>query len=254
MAIPAPKSSDPESRWVRYARRLASALKHPLVIAVLAGAAGALLFPWFTRQWQDRQGELALKQNLVEQIATTSTTAVRRAISLVSGDVRAAGGEDGESFADVYPVLRNSWLISRASARAAIVTYFPETQPCWYKYERVVAAFIGLHDKNEKSRLAKIALIRDYVRSDLTQADVVPGYSASGSDGCKPLSSLPRIVQARYHQLADSMKWNRFNDLDMPAFSNEYAKLGELLLIGQDRIITSIVSTEAKSFYHGLFN
>jgi hypothetical protein len=119
-------------------------LRHPLVIAVLAAAFSALLIPHFTRQWQDRQREQELKQSLLEEVSTSSTTAVRQAISLAGGQNRAAGGETGEGASDIYAVLRNSWLIRRASPRSRIIVYFPNLYGCWYSYERAVADFLSL--------------------------------------------------------------------------------------------------------------
>jgi Tfp pilus assembly protein FimT len=76
--------------------RFGSLLRHPLTISLIAAAFAALLVPQFTRQWQDRQKEQEIKQRLLDQISVASTTAVRQGISLVNGQVRAAGGEDGE--------------------------------------------------------------------------------------------------------------------------------------------------------------
>jgi hypothetical protein len=220
---------------------IAGVLRHPLVIALISGALAALLFPWFTRQWQDRQSELALKQSLVERIAGSSTTAVRQGVSLVNGQLRAAGGRPGESRAQIYAVLRNSWLIKRATARSAIVTYFPDLQSCWHRYELVTADFLGLGDPNLAARKAKAENIRLYVQ-------------AEPKDVCKPLSALPADVASRYRELQTKTKWGAFaRSTETARFRNAYAILAELLLIDKDRIIKSIVSADAASFYHGPF-
>src|SRR5438552_85306 len=90
-----------------FVAKLGPFFRHPLVIAVLAAAFSALLIPQVTRQWQDRQREQDLKQSLLEEISTTSTTAVRQGISLANGRLRAAGGAAGENAGDVYAALRN---------------------------------------------------------------------------------------------------------------------------------------------------
>jgi hypothetical protein len=220
---------------------VAGVLRHPLVIALISGALAALLFPWFTRQWQDRQKELALKQSLVDQIATSSTSVVRHGVSLVNGQVRAAGGQPGESPAEIYAVLRNSWLIERASARSAIVTYFPDLQSCWYRYERVIASFLGLVDRDLRKRKGKVEEIEGYVQ-------------AEPKDVCKPLSTLPAVVISRYRDLQGLLKWDAFEqNTDTATFRGAYAILAELLLIDKDRLIKSIVSADAETFYHGPF-
>ena len=199
--------------------KIAGVLRHPLVIALISGALAALLFPWFTRQWQDRQRELALKQDLVERIATSSTTAVRHGVSLLNGQLRSAGGQPGESRAQIYAVLRNSWLIERATARSAIVTYFPHLQSCWHRYELVSADFLGLGDPNLAARRAKAESIRLYVE-------------AEPKDVCKPLSALPAEVVSRYRELQTKIRWGAFErPAETARFRNAYAILAELLLI-----------------------
>ena len=234
------------------ASRIGRFLKHPLVIACLGALFAAFLLPFVTRQWQDRQKELELKQGLVDQIATTTTTAVRRGVSLIQGQTRAAGGETGEEPAEVYALLRNSWLINRASARSRITTYFPDLQSCWYAYERVVADFLGLVDGTAAGRRGRAPAISEYINKEQP-------------DNCEPLASLPEDVQSRYAELKQKINWSALGKPDAsaqgandapvhpPGFNGAHAILAELVLIHQDRLIKSIVRSDAKSFYHGPF-
>jgi hypothetical protein len=174
---------------------------------------------------------------------------VRQGISLVNGHVRAAGGETGEDTDQIYPVLRNSWLIQRASARSTIITYFPDLDACWYSYERVLADYLGLVVADEESRAARVDMIRRYVDADFSQSYVERGVA----DTCAPLSTLPANVQRRFQELKDAIGWDALTfPTDNPRFRNVYAALGEALLIGKERIITTIVDTPARGFHHGV--
>src|SRR4051794_18877033 len=113
--------------WVRVGRFLSQ----PLVIAILAAAFSALVIPELTRQWQDTQNERDLKQSLLEQISTSGTAAISRALSLADGQLLAAGGQPGESRGNVYQRLRDTWFTDRADARSRILVYFPSLYTCW---------------------------------------------------------------------------------------------------------------------------
>jgi len=233
--------------------KLGPFLRHPLVIAVLAGAFSALLIPQITREWQDRQREQELKQSLLEEISNSSTTAVRQGIALASGHARAAGGQEGQGVGDVYLVLRNSWLIRRASSRSRIIVYFPNLYACWYSYERAVSDYLSLAvaDKtpaDESGRRARVRSLRRYVNADFAQSYVDPG----APDGCKPLRELPEIVQSRFRQLKDATGWTALTSTHNRRFQAVYAVLGEQLIVGMERIITTIVKTQAKGFSHGI--
>ena len=233
--------------------KLGPFLRHPLVIAVLAGAFSALLIPQITREWQDRQREQDLKQSLLEEISTSSTAAVRQAISLASGHARAAGGAEGEDAGDIYHAVRNSWLIRRASARSRIVVYFPNLYACWYSYERAVSDYLSLAvaDKtpaDESGRRARVRSLRRYVNADFAQSYIDP----TAPDGCKPLRGLPEVVQSRFGQLKDATGWTALTSTHTRGFQAVYAVLGEELIIGMERIITTIVKTPAKGFSHGI--
>jgi hypothetical protein len=230
--------------------KAAAFLRHPLVIAVLAAAFSALLIPQVTREWQDRQKEQDLKQSLLGEISTSSTSAVRSSISLAGGHLRAAGGEQGEDAGDVYQQLRNDWLVRRASARARIAVYFPQLYACWYSFERATADFLSLAvPGDEASRRARVASLQRYVNADFAESYIDPGTK----DGCRPLQKLPPVVQARFAQLKDATRWPALESKDARGFGAAYAVLGEELIIGMERVIDTIVATPARGFSHGLF-
>lgn len=246
--LPKSKRDPPErpSFW----SKLGSILRHPLVIAALAATFSALLIPQITREWQDRQKEQDLKQSILQEVSTSSTTAVRHSISLVQGQLRAAGGEPGEAAPEVYALLRNSWLIDRATARARIVTYFPQLYSCWYSYERAVADFIGLFTANSSSRNDRAGLLERYVSNHFAKSYGPPEVA----DPCMTVDRLPSVAQARLTVLERALAWNA---LTLPTsdehFRNAYAILGEALLIDMDRITATIAKAPAEGFSHGPF-
>ena len=191
-----------------------------------------------------------MKQSLLEEISTSSTTAVRQGVSLAMGQTRAAGGEHGETASEIYPVLRNSWLIRRASARSRVIVYFPRLYDCWYSYERAVADFLSLSPGGGESSAERIQSLETYVNDDFatTYGD------ERASDGCAPLGDLPAVVQTRFDQLkGGAIKWPALgHKSENTAFRNSYAALAEALLIGMERIVDTVEKTPAEGFSHGI--
>ncbi len=254
--------------------KLGSFLKHPLVLLVLGGIFTAVLIPQVTRQWQDRQHEQEIKRSLLEEISTAATTAVRQANSLVTAchepppnpggadtpkavcaklpseqQVRAAGGEKGESIPEIYAVLKNSWLIRRSTARSRINTYFPDLYSCWYSYEHALSDYIGLATQYPNSKKARLRTLRAYVRADLAHVYGKPAAEVA----CAALRDLPYSVRFRFRQLKGKMRWPALAYPTWhPRFKQEYAKLGELLEIAGERMIITIVNADAAGFSHGI--
>jgi len=219
------------------------------VIAVLAGVFSALLIPQVTREWQDRQKEQDVKQSLLEAISTSSTTAVRRSISLAGGHPAAAGAGTGENAGDVYLQLRNDWLIQRASARARILVYFPGLYGCWYSLERAVADYLSLGVPGDAtSRRVRVDSLQRYIGADFAHSYASPDQS----DGCRSLAKLPPVVQTRFAQLKASTRWSALAT-GRHGFGNAYAVVGEELTTGMERVIVSILQTPARGFSHGVF-
>jgi hypothetical protein len=245
------------------------------VLLVLGGVFSALLIPQITREWQDRQSEKEIKRSLLEEISTSATTAIRQGNSLVtacvepsaepakgakpgpvcaptppSKQLRAAGGEPGENVSEVYAVLRNTWLIRRSTARSRIITYFPDLYGCWYSYERAIADYLGLVTQYPNSKKVRARDLMAYVDADFADVYSQPGVA---EEGCEPLDQLPTRVEKRFEELRAAMQWRA---LDFPTwhsrFKGEYAKLGELLEIGGERIIMTIVKAHAAGFSHGI--
>jgi len=232
---------------------VARVFRHPLAITLLAGAFTAIFLPQLTRQWQDRQKERALKQSLLEQISTSSATAVTQGISFVKGQLIAAGGAPGQDGETVYAILRNSWIVHRASARSTIITYFPNVDSCWYSYERAVSDFISLSaDNYAPNRRQRVKDIRRYVESDFAESYVEPGMT---DEACAPLQELPPAIQDRFHVLEGVLDWESLihPTTDQRFSRSVYAALGEALLIGGETIIRTIRSSDAEDFSHGIF-
>lgn len=217
--------------------RVAGWLAHPLVVTAVSALLASVLIPLFTRQWQDRQKELDLKRNLVETIAGSSTSAVRSAISLALGHVQAAGGDPKEPAGEVYPQLSNTWLIQRAITRSTIGTYFPAQEDCWYRYSDMLTSYLSLV-AGKRGHAGAVAEIRSFVAQ---------------RDTCQRVPDLPSVAQTRYGTLLSRIKWTDLDSTSKVGFAGSYSALGELLLIGKDGIVKSIVAADARGYYHGVF-
>lgn len=298
MTVTITEEADPEKHAAEPSRkppagaRIGSFLKHPLVLVVLGGVFTALLIPQVTREWQDRQREQEIKQSLLEEISTSATTAVRQGNSLVGAcvqpsskpaneaegvrvcapsppakSVRAAGGEPGEDIPEIYAVLRNAWLIERATARSRIITYFPDLYSCWYSYERALTDYLGLVSQHPNTKKTRVGDLNEFVDVDL--ADVYGKPYGRKEEACAPLEDLPENVQVRFNQLKGGQRvtspksdfkrrqggigWDALTYPTWhPRFKAEYAKLGELLEIAAERVVVTIANADAKGFSHGL--
>jgi hypothetical protein len=227
-------------------------------VVTLAGAIlAAVLIPLFTRQWQDRQKELDLKRALVAQIAESSSTAVRGAISVERGRLRAAGGDVGERADDVYGTLLDAWLVQRATTESMIATYFPDLGDCWFKYSDAISDFVEMapavrkaasqpgsqtqapgkaRAKVDKKRAPKVKELKGYI--DDTQE-------------CQQIDKLPLVEQGHYDGVTN---WKALKSTDNKQFRGAYEKLGPALLIGRDGIVKRIVASDARGFSHGPFH
>jgi hypothetical protein len=240
---------------------LGRVLKHPLVIALLAATFTAIFLPQFTRQWQDRQKERALKQTLLEQMSNASNTAVTQAISFAHGLLVAAGAGPGEDGKTAYALLRNSWIVRRAGIESTILTYFPKVDSCWYSYELAISDFISLSaDNNALNRKTRVSDIRRYLESNFARSYVWPRKT---DPACARLQELPLMIRARLRKdklTLDASKngrsnWDRLTlPTTDPHFSRgAYAVLGEALLFGDETIIRTVSTSNAKDFAHGWF-
>jgi hypothetical protein len=256
---------------------IGSVLKHPLFLAVLGAVFSLLLIPQITREWQDRQKEQEIKDSLLEQISTLSTTAVRQGNSLVTAcaeptstakdktdtavtavcapvsettQIRAAGGQPGEDIPEIYSVLKNSWLIERAIPRSTIITYFPHLYSCWYSYERALADYLGLVTQYPKTKAVRVGNLKAYVDGRFVYVYSQPTVR---ENQCASVQDLPPDVQARFEALKDATHWTA---LTYPTwhyrFKQEYAKLGEELEIAMERITMTVASADANGFSHGI--
>jgi hypothetical protein len=92
-------------------------------------------------------------------------------------------------------------------------------------------------------------LLRQYVNANFAHSYVDPTVA----DGCTSLGHLPQVIQSRFKQLEAAANWNALTlSSDKSAFRDSYAVLGEALIIGMERIITTIETTPARGFSHGI--
>lgn len=225
-------------------------LSHPLFVTAVAGVFGVLL----TRGWQDRQASNSLKQNLLSQLATSTATALGHAQSLAKDLPKAAGGDKGDRVVTVYNELRDSWATQRAAIRSQMVVFFPGLYTCWYSFDTAVNDYLSLSPSRKPGALAnqkeRATALMNYVNSDFAKSYVSPGSgNLEVNDTCKPLSTLPPVLQSRFAHLKASTNWGKLASLTTtPGFSDAYAIVGEELGIDMERIINTVVRTPAKGF------
>jgi hypothetical protein len=207
---------------------LAAAMRHPLVvggtIAFLSAVFASILVPAFTRSWQDRPRELALKRALVEQIATASTKAI------LTG--KYYGFAPGRSEAKLarrvsdYTKASREWQVVSSVIGSQLTTYFGKTSlPYrWQAYEGAVTFYLALETRSEGSSEIWIdSLARNF-------------------------RLLPLDDPA-----ADSLRRDFIRNGPSEDDSTRRLNISYLLEDERDQIETLIVRSEASGFSHGFW-
>ena len=228
-------------------------LNRPLMIAILAASFSALFLPQITRQWQDNQSQRNLKETLLQQISASGTAAISHGLSLSDGELIAAGAtQSAETPGNVYQSLRDTWFTARAEARSSVLVYFPALYTCWYSFDHAVSDYLSLGAGDRSA--SRITDLKQYVGSSFADSYVAP----TTPDGCRPLAQLPAAVRNRFGQLQAISIWPALalptTDVRSTAkFRDAYAVLAEELDIAMERVIYTIVKSNAQGFSHGVF-
>ena len=226
-------------------QKVGAVLTHPLFITLVAAVLGSFLLPGLTRSWADRQSQNTLKQDLVEQISTSTEQALSQAQSLAKGDV----GTD-------YTALKTSWNTSRQVVRPQLVVYFPKMFGCWYSFDNAVSDYTSLAgDTDAGNRKERVAALEAYIGSGFASGYVSPGSGVEPStpDGCRPLGSIPPVLQQRFAHLVKVGKLaNLANPTTDTGFRAAYAIAGEELSIDMSRIVDTIARAHARGFHTGM--
>src|SRR5689334_1621263 len=93
-------------------------ISHPFLILILGAIISSLIFPYFTRQWQDNQKQLELKTALADDInkAVSDSTASARLFN--------TGRIDSKDFDNTF----KNWEINKEMISSRIQSYFSNNQ------------------------------------------------------------------------------------------------------------------------------
>jgi hypothetical protein len=217
--------------------RIGRVLGHPFTLTVLAVVVGSVLIPAWIQRSQDRQAALEIKSDLVEQIAGSTTPAVRGAIDLVvendAKKLRNASADLKRS----YQRLKNEWLLNRALIRSKVSTYFPAIDECWYTYSDVVTSFISLPQPDRASK-TDFNDLEKYVQDN-------------DQGGCARVGRLVQSERGRFGDLRARIDWDSLHSQSNEGFRTSYASLGELLLIYKDGFTSTVNDSDPRGFRHG---
>jgi hypothetical protein len=204
----------------------------PLGVLLLGTLLASVLIPRWSAIWQDRQPELELKSGLVEKVAHSTTQTVRDGISL------AANPPPTKVAAPRYRALKKRWLIDRADLQTEIGTYFPAAVArCWFLYSDLITSYISLPQPGVSSS--------GYTRE-------LKNYIEDEQKSCEPLVAVAGYSQQRYDTLKQSVgDFSNLSTTRKSGFKDAYSSLGQLLLIDRDRIVQTIVASDANGFSHG---
>ena len=220
-------------------------------LALISGLIASVLFPAMTASWQDRPRELALKRELVSDVAEASTNAV------AGGNTFAYSTElEKTSKADrVQHLTRalNDWEVASSVIGSQIATYFGKTTlpRQWVAYQSAVSDYIEFTTQAHPSYDEGLAssLIEHFrsVRFDDPQheqerKEIVAEQPAD--DGIVPAASAD----------LDAVKEQKVDEAVSPA-SPELHRIAGLRLLGyeRDQIASRILDEDAEGFSHGLW-
>jgi len=92
-------------------------LAHPLTLLIVGALLSSLLIPSWTKQWQDRQSELQVKIDLIDQL-NNSTTEMVMSVQFAILDA------EGQSQAD-YDLAYRQWEIDSRLIGSQLQAYYP---------------------------------------------------------------------------------------------------------------------------------
>jgi hypothetical protein len=224
--------SSGSTRASESAQPTASVLRHPLVVgaalALFSGLLASLLIPAFTRTWQDRPKELALKRDLVQRISESATDTIVRARYF--GDDVEQGRMSGDRRMSWYlPVVRK-WRIDSAIIGSELITYFPDTElhRRWQDYFAAVGAFVH------------------------GEAHPYPGRIRPGASALDRSALRDHFQDVRFDTATSEQRRQRFLEEPLdPRIASDDAFF--LLSDERDQIERMIVSSKASGFSHGFW-
>ena len=116
--------------------KLRRVLAHPLTLLIVGALLSSLLIPSWTKQWQDRQSELQVKIDLVDQI-DTSVTGMLMAVQF------AVVGSESQTQAD-YDRAYRQWEIDSRLIESKLQAYYPE-EPLAKDWNQISKGMLDLY-------------------------------------------------------------------------------------------------------------
>ena len=109
---------------------------HPLTLLIVGALLSSLLIPSWTKQWQDRQSELQVKIDLIDQLNNSVT-------EMVMSVQFAILGAEGQSQAD-YDRAYRQWEIDSRLVGSQLQAYYP-TEPLAKDWDRLSREITDLY-------------------------------------------------------------------------------------------------------------
>ena len=145
--------------------------QHPLVILLAGAIISGVLIPFFTKNWQNHQKSLDIKNDLVTEISKTVTTMMINVQYFLENTKKRSDGEQIEEQQKYNDNYKN-WTIAKDIITSRLEAYFPTqniTQQ-WKKYTAVINDVYALSTINEKSkRKDKINKIKKYLNTSKSE-------------------------------------------------------------------------------------
>jgi hypothetical protein len=116
--------------------KLKRMLAHPLTLLIVGALLSSLLIPSWTKQWQDRQTELQVKIDLIDQIDNSVT-------GMIMSVQFAILGSESQLQAD-YDRAYRQWEVDRRLIGSKLQAYYPE-EPLMKDWDQVSKGITDLY-------------------------------------------------------------------------------------------------------------
>lgn len=192
-------------------------------VALLSALFASALIPAFTRSWQDRPKELALKRALVEQIATSSTAAILAGRDYFAVTSTQVGGVPLRKRVAVFIKANSTWQVVSSAIGSQLATYFGRTSLSrkWAAYQNAVTWYMAIETRATRHDLDGLFLRLAASLKNL------------------PLSSDQSVDALR----TDFLHHGPYNDFD----------IAHVLQAERDEFETRIVNSNASGYSHGFW-
>lgn len=203
--------------------------QHPLVILLVGSIISGVLIPFFTKNWQNHQKSLDIKNDLVTEISKTITTMMIN-VQYFLENTKIRSNEEIQETQQKYNDDYKKWSIEENIIASRLEAYFPTQNILqqWKKYTQIINYIYALSTTDEKlKRQEKINKIKEYLNSQ------------------EPKTTINQI---NWDMLENRKKYTDGEGRFKNDYLDNWWKLKSLILDAENSIIQDIIKKPIQGF------